>query len=29
VEEGTIALSRYNSYLGLLNGEELDKAYDD
>ena len=27
VEKGEIAASRYNSYLGIMNGEELDIAY--
>jgi ribosome biogenesis GTPase len=27
VEKGEIALSRYNSYLGIVNGEELDVEY--
>jgi ribosome biogenesis GTPase len=29
VESGEIAASRYNSYLGIVSGEELDKEYDD
>jgi ribosome biogenesis GTPase / thiamine phosphate phosphatase len=28
VEKGEIALSRYNSYLGIMNGEELDVSYE-
>jgi ribosome biogenesis GTPase len=27
VEKGDIALSRYNSYLGIVNGEELETEY--
>jgi ribosome biogenesis GTPase len=27
VERGDIAVSRYNSYLGIINGEELDVEY--
>jgi ribosome biogenesis GTPase / thiamine phosphate phosphatase len=29
VESGEIAVSRYNSYLGIVTGEELEKEYDD
>lgn len=28
VEKGEIALSRYNSYVGIMNGEELDITYE-
>lgn len=28
VEKGTIAQSRYNSYLGIINGEEMDISYE-
>jgi len=28
VEKGEIALSRYNSYLGIINGEELEISYE-
>lgn len=28
VEKGTIAQSRYNSYLGIINGEEMDVSYE-
>lgn len=29
VEKGEIAVSRYNSYLGIMSGEELDVSYND
>jgi ribosome biogenesis GTPase len=29
VEQGEIAVSRYESYLGIVTGEELEKEYDD